>query len=573
MFVKLKKWILNINLNKLFLSGTVLLFILFIALNVMLISVINQSNYNTKNIYENSVIPSSQLFEMSNFIKDIPFRMGAVLADQLPPAGSRNRLLRNAGRLSKIKTTFLKGMGKVEQTVKMKKTLQDFEKGLVHLGKFTESLKNAYESSEYEDLVTDLMSDEWPDVQDILYSSTGNAIKQLEKRTQQIYQQSTKTNKMFLIMSIVLSIVSSFFLIFVAIFLFKNITGEIVKTTQRLVSLSEDITNGHIDSRISEDDTGNYFKVLTKEINSVVESFIVPIHEAMGIMKKFAKKDLSSRVMGEYKGEFDRFKDDINLAGDNLLDAVVNVKETSAKVRNESEQVASAGQNLSQSSTEQAASIVEISSSMTEIGSQTKQNSENAREAREISLKAQESAGEGSKQIEDLLKAMEEIKTSSDSISKIIKMIDEIAFQTNLLALNAAVEAARAGKHGKGFAVVAEEVRNLAARSANAAKETTEMIDNSTRQVVQGDEYAQVASKTLEQIVVDSTKVNELVNKIADASDEQSQAVSQIVSAMGQIDQVTQKNTASSEETASASTELLALAKNLEKMISEFKVK
>jgi methyl-accepting chemotaxis protein len=231
-----------------------------------------------------------------------------------------------------------------------------------------------------------------------------------------------------------------------------------------------------------------------------------------------------------------------------------------------------ASQSLSQGATEQAASLEEISSSITEIGSQAKSNADNAGQANNLVAAARDSAQQGDQQMKAMVGAMQEINTSSQQIAKIMKVIDDIAFQTNLLALNAAVEAARAGKHGKGFAVVAQEVRNLAGRSANAARETAGMIETSAAKVAGGLAVATATSASFDQIVGNVIKVADIVGEIAAASKEQAEGIGQISQGLTQIDQVAQRNTANAEETASAAQELAASATTIRRLLSRFQV-
>jgi methyl-accepting chemotaxis protein len=246
-----------------------------------------------------------------------------------------------------------------------------------------------------------------------------------------------------------------------------------------------------------------------------------------------------------------------------------SLKDGAGQVVSAAGQVSSASQSLAEGASEQAASLEETSSSLEELASMTGRNSENAQKANDLAKLARTSADKGVENMQAMTIAVEAIKVSADDISKIIKTIDEIAFQTNILALNAAVEAARAGEAGMGFAVVADEVRNLAQRSAQAAKETAAKIEGAISKTAQGVEISSQVAETLIDIATQIRQVDELVAEVAGASREQTQGITQINSAMGQMDKITQSNAANAEESAAAAQELDAQAAAMKLSVAE----
>jgi len=273
------------------------------------------------------------------------------------------------------------------------------------------------------------------------------------------------------------------------------------------------------------------------------------------------------------KGSEDIMNHNFSTMLDQMNKTLHEVGQQVKQVATGSGEVSSAAQALSSGAQESAASLEEITASMNEISGQTKKNAEDAAQARDLARQASTAAGNGQTAMMEMTDAMGRITQNSNEIQRVIKVIDDIAFQTNLLALNAAVEAARAGQHGKGFAVVAEEVRNLASRSAKAAKETSDLIAKSSQEIDRGGKVANHTAEVLTTIVEQIKQTTDLVAGIAVASNEQAQGVNQVSIGLQQIDSVTQQNTAAAEESASAASEMNSMAANLQNLVAQFKLR
>ena len=335
-------------------------------------------------------------------------------------------------------------------------------------------------------------------------------------------------------------------------------------------------------------------KAATEEMNADVRNiilialFLMAVSSVTGFMfNQDVKKRLSQLGQSADRiAEGDLATEVVTSTGDELGDVAASfeimrqrVHKVLLEINQGADQVAAGAHNvsdasvaLSQGASQQAASVEQLSASIAEIASQTASNAQNAEKANDLTVGTKEKAQLGNEEMQEMLSAMEEINASSANISKIIKVIDEIAFQTNILALNAAVEAARAGQHGKGFAVVAEEVRNLAARSAKAAKETTDMIEGSMEKVETGREIAHKTAEALNAIVGDVSSVADIVANIAKASNEQKLALEQINQGVQQVSQVVQANSSTSEEAATASQNLNQQADIMRANVGKFRL-
>ncbi|MFH1139726.1 MAG: methyl-accepting chemotaxis protein [Pseudomonadota bacterium] len=344
------------------------------------------------------------------------------------------------------------------------------------------------------------------------------------------------------------------------------ITRSITRPLAKTVDLANAIGLGDLSRRLKLN--------RRDEIGQLGDSFDLmadSLEAKAGLAQKIASGDLT--VEAHLASE----NDSLGLAHltmiESLNEVLSQVKEAAVQVASGAAQISDSSQSLSQGASEQAASLEEITSSMTEIGAQTKLNAENAAVANKMAETSREAMHKGNDQMRGMVSAMEEINHASVEIAAIIKTIDGIAFQTNLLALNAAVEAARAGRHGKGFAVVAQEVRNLAARSGQAAQNIAQLIDGSVKKIQAGSEMVQLTSTSLAAMMAANKKVRDLIEQIAVDSNDQAQGVAQINQGLTQIEQVTQQNTANAEQTASAAEELSGQSAYLQQLLTRFNLR
>jgi methyl-accepting chemotaxis protein len=354
---------------------------------------------------------------------------------------------------------------------------------------------------------------------------------------------------------------------------------NIQRTIQTLRDLAEEtktMTRFALEGKLSERGDASRFTGVYADVvngmNTTFEAVVAPFYETAAVLEKVAASDLTAGVEGNYRGDFEKIKQAMNTAAANLRRALSQVATASQQITVVSSQISSSSQTLSSSAATQASSLEEVSSSLQEMSAMTKQNASNAKEAQVLSEGARNSASKGVDSMKRLSDAIDRIKTSSDATAKIVKTIDEIAFQTNLLALNAAVEAARAGDAGKGFAVVAEEVRNLAMRSAEAAKNTSSLIEESVKNAEGGVSINHEVLTNLREINDQVNKVSEVMSEIASASDQQSQGIDQVTRSVEQMSRITQQNAANSEESAAAVLELNDLALQMQKMVDAFEL-
>ena len=345
-----------------------------------------------------------------------------------------------------------------------------------------------------------------------------------------------------------------------------------IKAEEEIGDIVQAAALGDFTGRIAVEGKDGFFLQLALAINQLMETSEVGLNDVVDLLGALAKGDLTVSISGEYQGTFGKLKDDANTTVTQLTGTISRIKEAADTINMAAREIASGNADLSQRTEEQASSLEETSASMEELTSTVKQNADSARQANQLAAGASEMAVRGGEVVGQVVHTMSSISESSRKIVDIISVIDGIAFQTNILALNAAVEAARAGEQGRGFAVVASEVRNLAQRSAVAAKEITSLIGDSVDKVKAGTKLVDQAGKTMEEVVSSVKRVTDIMAEISSASVEQSTGIEQVNQAITQMDDVTQQNAALVEQAAAAAESLEEQAQQLTMMMADFKL-
>jgi methyl-accepting chemotaxis protein len=330
--------------------------------------------------------------------------------------------------------------------------------------------------------------------------------------------------------------------------------------------------NGTGDRRIRMDGKTGNLELLARSINELIGGVSTTVAETMQVVQRAVEGDLTARVKVDDKsGHFKALAESVNSMIQSMMEVVTRLAETSREVQVGAEEISRGNLDLSRRTEEQASSLEETASSMEQMTSTVNNNADNAAQANQLAQAAREQAERGGRVVGSVVAAMSEINVASKKIADIIGVIDEIAFQTNLLALNAAVEAARAGEQGRGFAVVASEVRNLASRSAGAAKEIKALIQDSVGKVDEGTKLVDESGKVLDEIVTRVKKVTDVMAEIASSSREQASGIEQVNKAVTLMDTMTQQNAALVEEASAAAQALSSQATGLTKLIAHYR--
>lgn len=471
---------------------------------------------------------------------------------------------------------FDKIMPKIEKTLTTKGGRELFAKAKEQQKKWVELVYPIIEMGDTTDLqktkeAQKLLVDELFPVYDEYYNTLAELLNAKDSEGDKLSTAMTKQAHFSIALAIVISLVAFSAATVLGLLIAKGISNPIKECIDRIKLLAKGDLKTPVVVIDGKDEVAE-LSIATSEIVENVSDIVTDLSLNLSEMGK-GNFEVGADNHAKYIGDWKPVSDSMHVIREGISDLILEITESADQVSVGADQVSGGAQVLSQGATEQAASIEELSATIQEVSKKINENAKNAEKAKRESDNAANGLEKSNMSMKEMLDAMNDISNKSNEIGKIIKTIDDIAFQTNILALNAAVEAARAGEAGKGFAVVADEVRNLAGKSAEAAKDTAVLIEETVAAVTRGSDLAMTTEQAMQEVVVSSKEVGNVIDEVYIASDEQAVSMNQITTAVDQISNVIQSNSATSEEAAAASEELSAQSKILQNMVGKFKVR
>ena len=514
----------------------------------------------TNDMYEGPFVGSTEAMEFSRKVYEIEARLyNAVL---------EKRLDKNA--IDVI------AQGAADSLEKMESMDEDSSKSFDEIKTISDKV------GEIRGRVVGLMEDgKWSEAEDVLVEEFVPTVQECANVAEDLYQQysvdaanfnadSTQIGERIVWMIVGIFVVLLVVAVLVMIYLVRGITKPIVELESAYGKMAQGSLNQNIEYE-SKDEIG----VLAQSFRVTSQGLYGVVSDLTYLMDEMANGNFNIKTKAEelYVGDFQPILESIRRMNKNLSSTLSQINDAADQVASGSEQVSSGAQGLSQGATEQASSVEELAATINDISDQVRMTADNAKEAKSQVEDAGRELSRSNESMEEMMQAMQEISSKSSEIGKIIKTIEDIAFQTNILALNAAVEAARAGEAGKGFAVVADEVRNLASKSAEAAKNTTLLIEGSIAAVEDGTRIAEQTASAIYATVESTKRVVDTVEKITDAAEQQAESVAEVTQGVDQISSVVQTNSATAEESAAASEELSGQSQILKGLVSRFQLR
>jgi methyl-accepting chemotaxis protein len=519
---------------------------------------LNNSNVMSQNIYKDDLVPLAPLYRIqTDFIT-----MGTKI--------NGSDVFSNRTAVSTLSSQLLKELSQYSSTVKNTEEKAILSQMAANIGDYVSGINEA---------LNDFGSGDSESAYKLIDGKISTISANFDKLITGLYtqkiaeakQRNEESQHNFMVsmgMMAVITLVS----IGLAAFMGRLNAKQICKPISSLVKSAEEISRGNLNVEI-EKGNGDEISVLADTFQKMTAAWSGYINEISSVLSQMSEGNLDVTISSEYKGDFRKIKESLNQIITTFNEVIGEIIIAANEITSGTSQLSAGSHSLSSGAAEQAASVEELTASIAEIAQKTKQNAISASEANKIANSVKEYTASGNDKMRQMLGSMSEISESAMGISDIIKAINDIALQTNVLALNASIEAARAGSYGKGFAVVAEEVRHLALRSTDAAKDTTQMIDKSIDKAAVGTNIAQGTSDSLKMIAKGVNDTAAIIEKIAISSKAQAMGISQINKGIEDVSKIVQTNSATAEQGAAASEELFNQAKNMKKLVSGFKVR